>query len=67
MKMFVGLLNIRGKDLPNSPVANCQTNFNKKKKIFLFWKYKKKLKNIKKKLLDRKIFFLKKKINFFKF
>ena len=40
------LLNIRGKDLPNSPVANFQAIFNKKK-LFLFGNIKK-LKNIKK-------------------
>ena len=50
------LLNIRGKDLPNSPVTNFQAIFNIKNEIFLFGNIKK-LKNIEKKLSNRKIFF----------
>ena len=53
------LLNIRGKDLPNSPVANFQAIFSIKSEIFLFGNIKK-LKNIKKKLSNRKIFFFEK-------
>ena len=53
------LLNIRGKDLPNSPVANFQAIYNIKNEIFLFGNVKK-LKNIKKKLSDIKIFFFEK-------
>ena len=51
------LLNIRGKDLPNSPVANCQAILSNKGKIYLFV-------NIKK--LKMVNYYLKnKKINFF--
>ncbi len=45
------LLNIRGNDLPNSPVANCRLILTKNKKIYFFspikkiYKIKKKLKN----------------------
>ena len=53
------LLNIRGKDLPNSPVANFQAIFSIKSEIFLFGNIKK-LKNIKKKLSNRRIFFFEK-------
>ena len=53
------LLNIRGKDLPNSPVANFQAIFNKRNELFLFGNIKK-LKNIKRKLLNKKIFFFEK-------
>ena len=53
------LLNIRGKDLPNSPVVNFQAIFSIKNEIFLFGNIKK-LKNIKKKLSNRKIFFFEK-------
>ncbi len=53
------LLNIRGKDLPNSPVANFQAIFNKNNEIFLFGNIKK-LKNIKKKLSNKKIFLFEK-------
>ena len=35
------LLNLRGKDLPNSPLANCKLVLTKKKKIFLFTDLKK--------------------------
>ena len=47
------LLNIRGKDLPNSPVANCKIIISDKKKIYFFSplykiiKIKKKFKNLK--------------------
>ena len=53
------LLNIRGKDLPNSPVVNFQAIFSIKNEIFLFGNIKK-LKNIKKKLSNRRIFFFEK-------
>ena len=53
------LLNIRGKDLPNSPVANFQAIFSLNNEIFLFGNIKK-LINIKKKLSDRKILFFEK-------
>ena len=53
------LLNIRGKDLPNSPVTNFQAIFNIKNEIFLFGNINK-LKNIKKKLSNRKIYFFEK-------
>ena len=32
------LLNIRGKDLPNSPIANCKMILTKKKKFIFFFK-----------------------------
>ena len=53
------LLNIRGKDLPNSPVTNIQAIFNIKNEIFFFENINK-LKNIKKKLSNRKIYFFEK-------
>ncbi len=53
------LLNIRGKDLPNSPIANFQAIFTNKKKIFLFGDIRK-LKVIRKKLLNENIAFFKK-------
>ncbi len=34
------LLNIRGKDLPNSPVANCKMILTKDKRIYFFYKYR---------------------------
>ena len=40
------LLNIRGNDLPNSPVANCKMIITKEKKIFIFSNFDKK-KNLK--------------------
>ncbi len=52
------LLNIRGKDLPNSPVANCKIILTKKKQIY-FFSDKNKTKNIKSNLKRLKIFFLK--------
>ncbi len=53
------LLNIRGKDLPNSPVTNFQAIFTVKNEIYLFGNIKK-LKNIKKKFSNRKIYFFEK-------
>ena len=53
------LLNIRGKDLPNSPLANFQAIFTIKKEIFLFGNIKK-LRNVKKKRLNKKIKFFEK-------
>ena len=47
------LLNIRGKDLPNSPIANFQAIITKKKEIILFGNIKK-LKNISKKFIKEK-------------
>ena len=51
------LLNIRGKDLPNSPVANCKMILTKKREIY-FFSDKKKVKTIKLSLKKLKIFFL---------
>ena len=53
------LLNIRGKDLPNSPVANFQAIITKKNKTFIFGNIKK-LKIVKKKFLEEKIAFFEK-------
>ncbi len=53
------LLNIRGKDLPNSPIANFQAIFTNKQEIFLFGDIRK-LKIIKKKLLNENIVFFEK-------
>ena len=50
------LLNIRGKDLPNSPVANFQAIITKTKNIILFGNINK-LKNLKKKFSKEKIRF----------
>ena len=50
------LLNIRGKDLPNSPIANFQAILTSNKNIILFGNVKK-LKNIKKRFLKKKISF----------
>ena len=50
------LLNIRGKDLPNSPIVNFQVILTNKKKIILFGNIKK-LKSIKQKLNKKIIFF----------
>ena len=50
------LLNIRGKDLPNSPIANFQAILTSNKNIILFGNIKK-LKNIKKRFLKNKISF----------
>ena len=51
------LLNIRGKDLPNSPIANCKMILTKKREIYFFSK-KKKIKRIQFSLKKLKIFFL---------
>ena len=51
------LLNIRGKDLPNSPVANCKIILTNKKQIYFFANYNK-IKNLRLKLKKLKIFFL---------
>ena len=51
------LLNIRGKDLPNSPIANCKMILTKKREIYFFSK-KKKTKRIQLSLKKLKIFFL---------
>jgi len=50
------LLNIRGKDLPNSPVANCKLILSKNNRIYFFSPIYK-LKKIKKKFKDIKISF----------
>ena len=50
------LLNIRGYDLPNSPLANCKIIISDKKKIYLFTDIKK-ISNIKKKLKKNIKFF----------
>ena len=50
------LMNIRGKDLPNSPVANCNIILTKDKKIYFFSKFKK-ISKIKVKFNNKKIFF----------
>ena len=54
------LLNIRGKDLPNSPIANCKIIITKEKKIFFFANHFKvsKIKQSLKSLKSLKIFFL---------
>ena len=52
------LLNIRGKDLPNSPIANCKMILTKDKKIY-FFSNRDKLKKIKLSLKRLKIYFLK--------
>jgi len=50
------LLNIRGKDLPNSPVANCQAILSSDG-LINFFSNKKKIKKIKKKFKKNKIIF----------
>ena len=50
------LMNIRGKDLPNSPVANCNIILTKQKKIYFFSNINK-VSKIKKKFINQKIFF----------
>ena len=50
------LMNIRGKDLPNSPVANCNIILTKNRKIYFFSKMSK-ISKIKNKLINQKIFF----------
>ena len=53
------LLNIRGKDLPNSPIANFQAIFTCKQEIFLFGDIRK-LKRIREKLSNENIEFFEK-------
>ena len=50
------LMNIRGKDLPNSPVANCNIILTKNKKIYFFSELNK-ISEIKKKFKKQNIFF----------
>ena len=50
------LMNIRGKDLPNSPVANCNIILTKDRKIYFFSKFNK-VSKIKKKFINQKVFF----------
>ena len=50
------LMNIRGKDLPNSPIANCNIILTKDRKIYFFSKFNK-ISKIKKKFINQKIFF----------
>ena len=50
------LMNIRGKDLPNSPVANCNIILTKNRKIYFFSKSSK-VSKIKNKLINQKVFF----------
>ena len=52
------LLNIRGKDLPNTPIANCKMILTKKKQIY-FFANESKINNIKSNLRKLKINFLK--------
>ena len=54
------LLNIRGQDLPNSPVANCKMILTKKNQIY-FFANQNKINNLKSGLKKLKIFFLKEK------
>ena len=50
------LMNIRGKDLPNSPIANCNIILTKDRKIYFFSKFNK-ISKIKKKFINNKVFF----------
>jgi len=50
------LMNIRGKDLPNSPIANCNIILTKDRKIYFFSKFNK-ISKIKKKFINQKILF----------
>ncbi len=50
------LMNIRGKDLPNSPIANCNIILTKDRKIYFFSKFNK-ISKIKKKFINQKVFF----------
>ena len=50
------LMNIRGKDLPNSPVANCNLILTKNREIYFFSNLNK-ISEIKKKFINQKIFF----------
>jgi len=50
------LMNIRGKDLPNAPIANCNIILTKERKIYFFSKFNK-ISKIKKKFINQKVFF----------
>ena len=50
------LMNIRGKDLPNSPVANCNIILTKDKKVYFFSELNK-ISKIKKEFIKQNIFF----------
>jgi Xaa-Pro aminopeptidase len=50
------LMNIRGNDLPNSPIANCNIILTKNGKIYFFSNLKK-ISKIKKKFINQKVFF----------
>ena len=50
------ILNIRGKDVPNSPLPNCRLIVSKSKKIFLISKIKKCRKLLKQKIINLKEF-----------
>ena len=50
------LMNIRGKDLPNSPIANCNLILTKNREIYFFSNLNK-ISEIKKKFINQKIFF----------
>ncbi len=50
------LMNIRGKDLPNSPIANCNLILTKSRKIYFFSKLNK-ISKIKKKFVNQKVLF----------
>ncbi len=50
------LMNIRGKDLPNSPIANCNIILTKDRKIYFFSKFNK-ISKIKNKFINQKVFF----------
>jgi len=50
------LMNIRGKDLPNSPIANCNLILTKDRKIYFFSKFSK-ISKIKKKFINQKVYF----------
>ena len=50
------LMNIRGKDLPNSPIANCNLILTKNKEIYFFSKLNK-ISEIKKKFINQRILF----------
>jgi len=52
------LMNIRGKDLPNAPIANCNIILTKDKKIYFFSNLKK-VSKIKKKFISQKVNFYK--------
>ncbi len=50
------LMNIRGKDLPNSPIANCNIILTKDRKIYFFSNLSK-ISEIKKKFINQKVYF----------